>query len=283
MTITKGRTLEYIEQEWGTYIERFQRLSKEEQEKRVKEQGYERFRDMLAHILAWWEEGMIIISAIAENRPFERKEYDFNAFNAEAIAKYKDWDEAEFLAHFEKTRQKMGTDLRSMNEAVFENRRVQAWVNGIIFHHAREHLVALSRFLAIDLLENEWAEYVSFFNKLSDEKKKEFLSRQGFENFHDLLAHVIGWWEEGARIISGITDSPSFTWEARDTDSFNVELTQKYSSWSDRDLFTHYEAVRVAMIDLVAELPDDAFLNADIEGWLKDDVVGHYDDHPIPH
>ena len=283
MTITKGRTLEYIEQEWGTYIERFQRLSKEEQEKRVKEQGYERFRDMLAHILAWWEEGMIIISAIAENRPFERKEYDFNAFNAEAVAKYKDWDGAEFLAHFEKTRQKMGTDLRSMNEAVFENRRVQAWVNGIIFHHAREHLVALSRFLAIDLLENEWAEYVSFFNKLSDEKKKEFLSRQGFENFHDLLAHVIGWWEEGARIISGITDSPSFTWEARDTDSFNVELTQKYSSWSDRDLFTHYEAVRVAMIDLVAELPDDAFLNADIEGWLKDDVVGHYDDHPIPH
>jgi len=283
MTITKGRTLEYIEQEWGTYIERFQRLSKEEQDKRVKEQGYEQFRDMLAHILAWWEEGMIIISAIAENRPFERKEYDFNAFNAEAIAKYKDWDEAEFLAHFEKTRQKMGTDLRSMNEAVFENRRVQAWVNGIIFHHAREHLVALSRFLAIDLLENEWAEYVSFFNKLSDEKKKEFLSRQGFENFHDLLAHVIGWWEEGARIISGITDSPSFTWEARDTDSFNVELTQKYSSWSDRDLFTHYEAVRVAMIDLVAELPDDAFLNADIEGWLKDDVVGHYDDHPIPH
>jgi len=283
MTITKGRTLEYIEQEWGTYVERFQRLSKEEQEKRVKEQGYEQFRDMLAHILAWWEEGMSIISAIAEDRPFERKEYDFDAFNAEAVAKYKDWDEAEFLAYFEKTRQKMGTDLRSMNEAVFENRRVQAWVNGIIFHHAREHLVALSQFLAIDLLENEWAEYVSYFNKLSDEKKKEFLSRQGFENFHDLLAHVIGWWEEGARIISGIMDSPSFMWEARDTDSFNVELTQKYSSWSEGDLFTHYEAVRVAMIDLVAELPDDAFLNTDIEGWLKDDVVGHYDDHPIPH
>ena len=282
MSITKQRIMEYIEQEWGTYVERFNRLPKEEQEKRVKAQGYEQFRDMLAHILAWWDEGTGILLAIAEGREFERKKYDFDTFNAEAVAKYKDWDEAEFMAHFEKTRQKIGADLRSVDEAVFKNRRVQAWTNGIFIHHAREHLVALSRFLAIDLLGNEWAEYIPGFNKLGDEKKKEFLSKQGFDNFHDLLAHVIGWWEEGARIISGIMDSPAFTWEVRDTDAFNVELTQKYSSWSNDDLFAHYESVRVAMIDLVAELPEDAFLNNDIEGWLRDDVVGHYDDHPMP-
>jgi hypothetical protein len=40
--------------------------------------------------------------------------------------------------------------------------------------------------------------------------------------------------------------------------------------------------VRHALLDLIAELPDDAFLNSDIEGWLKDDVVAHYDEHPIP-
>jgi hypothetical protein len=32
----------------------------------------------------------------------------------------------------------------------------------------------------------------------------------------------------------------------------------------------------------VTRLPEDAFLNKDIEGWLISDVVGHYDDHPIP-
>lgn len=282
MSITKGRTLEYIEQEWGTYIERFQRLPKDEQEKRVKEQGYERFRDMLAHILAWWEDGMDIIIAIAEERPFERKKYDFDAFNAEAVAKYKDWDEAEFMAHFEKTRQKMGADLRSMNEAVFKNRRVRTWLHGIIHHHAREHLVALSRFLVVDMLENDWATYIVDFYNLDKEKKKEFLSRQGFATFHDLLAHVIGWWEEGARIIAGIIDSPSFTWGNLDADAYNRELVKKYSTWTDEDLFRHYESVRVAMLDLTAELPEDAFLNKDIEAWLRDDVVGHYDEHPIP-
>ena len=87
MPITKQRTLDYMEFEWKTYIERFNRLPKDEQSKRVKEMGYESFRDMLAHILAWWEEGMRIIRAIAEERDFERRKYDFDIFNAEAVAR----------------------------------------------------------------------------------------------------------------------------------------------------------------------------------------------------
>jgi hypothetical protein len=282
MSITKQRTLDYVEQEWGTYIERFNRLPGEEQSQRVKEMGYESFRDMLAHILAWWEEGMGIILSIAEGREFERKKYDFAVFNAEAVEKYRSWGESEFMAHFEKTRQKMGADLRSMDEAGFENRRVRTWIHAVIMDHAREHLVALSRFLVVDMLENEWATYIEDFNRLDDEKKKEFISQQGFNTFHNLVAHIIGWWEEGARIITGILDSPGFTWTNPETDGFNLELTRKYAGWSDDDLFKHYETVRSALLDLVADLPDDAFLNRDIESWLKDDVVGHYDEHPIP-
>ncbi|MEP6896246.1 MAG: ClbS/DfsB family four-helix bundle protein [Chloroflexota bacterium] len=282
MLMLKQRTLDYVKYEWGTYIERFNRLPKDEQERRRRATGYEQFRDMLAHILAWWDEGMGIILAIAEERQYERKKYDFDVFNAEAVAKYKDSDESEFLNQFEKTRQKMEADLGSMNEAVFENRRVQSWVRGVIIDHAREHLVALSRFLVVDMLKQEWATYITDFDQLSDEKQKEFLAKQGLGSFHDLVAHVIGWWEEGARIISGIMDSPSFTWESPDTDAFNAELTKKYSAWSDDDLYKHYESVRYAMLDLITKLPDDAFLNNDIEGWLKDDVVAHYDEHPIP-
>lgn len=282
MPVTMGRTLEYIQQEWGTYVERFLHLSKEEREKRVREQGYGRFRDLLAHILAWWEEGMGVIRAIAEERPFERRKYDFDVFNAEAVAKYRDWDENEFMAHFEGTRQKMEAELRSMKEAVFENRRVKAWLHAVVIHHAREHLVTLSRFLVVDMLENEWAAYIEDFRRLDEERKKDFLSKQGFATLHDLLAHVVGWWEEGARIITGIMDSPAFTWEPHDVDAFNRELVRKFETWSDDDLLRHYESVRLAMIELVAELPEDAFLNRDIEGWLRDDMVEHYDEHPIP-
>ena len=138
----KQRTLDFIEIEWATYIERFNRLPVEAGQKRVKNQGYARFCDMLAHILSWWEEAMPIILAIAEEREYERKKYDFDVFNAEAVARYKDWDEAKFLAHFEEMRQKSAADLRLMNEAAWENRRVKSWINGVFIHHAREHLVA---------------------------------------------------------------------------------------------------------------------------------------------
>lgn len=282
MPITRERTLAFIEHEWGTYVERFYRLPQEKRERRVREQGYERFRDMLAHILAWWQEGMTIIRATAEERELERKKYDFDAFNAKAVAAFKDWHEAHFMAHFEESRQKMAAELRSMKEALFEHRRVRAWLRAVIYHHAREHLVTLSRFLLMDMLENEWAEYIPNFQRLTEEQKKDFLSKQGFANFHDLLAHIIGWWEEGARVITGILDSPSFTWQPPDTDAFNRELIQKYAAWTDDDLFRHYETVRLGLLDLTADLPDDAFLNDDIEGWLKDDVVSHYDDHPLP-
>jgi hypothetical protein len=282
MPITKERTLEFIEEEWGTYVERFRRLPAQEQEKRVKEQGYERFRDMLAHILAWWEEGMEIIRAIAADRPFERKKYDFDAFNAGAVARYRDWDEAALFDQFEKMRQTMAADLGSMNEAVFENRRVRSWLNGIVYHHAREHLVALSRFLVVDMLENEWAAYIRDFQRLDEEKRREFVAKQGFGSFNALVAHVTGWWEEAARIVTGIMDSPAFTWENPEPDAYNRMLVQKYASWSEDDLFRHFETVRLAMLELVGDLPEDAFLNRDIEAWLRDDVVGHYDEHPIP-
>lgn len=282
MPITKQRALDYLQYEWAIYVDRFNRLPADEQEKRVTKQGYETFQDMLAHILAWWEEGMQVIRAIAEEREFEHRKYDFDVFNAEAVAKYKPWDEAEFMAHLEKTRQTMEAELKSMDETVFENRRVKAWLRGIVFSHAREHLVTLSRFQTVSVLENEWAEYNENFHKLDAEKQKEFLAKQGLGSFHDLLAHITGWWEEGARIISGILASPGFTWSEHDTNQFNLDLTKKYSSWSDDDLLTHYETVRLALIELVETLPDDAFLNKDIEGWLATDVIEHYDEHPIP-
>ena len=50
MPVTKERTLDYVELEWGTYVERFNRLPKDEGNKRVKAMGYESLRDLLAHL-----------------------------------------------------------------------------------------------------------------------------------------------------------------------------------------------------------------------------------------
>lgn len=279
MLAYKQRTIDFLEIEWATYIERFNRLPAEERLKRVKAQGYQRLRDMLAHVLAWWEEAMPIILAIAEEREYARKKYDFDAFNAEAVAKYKSWDEAEFLAHFEKMRQKAASDLKSMNEAAWENRRVRSWVNGVFIHHAREHLVALSRFLTLDTLENEWNTYIEDFEKIED--KDGFLKKQGVENFRELLGHVIGWWEEGERIITDILKDANFKRQDYNTDAFNAELIVKYKKLSDTEAQKQFENKRQAMIQFVHDLPEEAFTNMDIEGWLAADVVEHLDEHAV--
>ena len=279
MSDFKKRTLNFLEIEWATYIERFNRWPAHYGLKRVNDQGYEQFRDMLAHILAWWEEGMGIILAIAEEREYERRKYDFDVFNAEAVAKYKSWNESEFLAHFEKTRQNAAASLKSMNEAAWENHRVRGWVNGIFINHAREHLVALSRFLALETLQNEWVTCIEDFEKIED--KDAYLKKQGFENFRELLGHVVGWWEEGERIILGILKDPNFKWQDHDTNAFNAELIVKYKKLSDAEVQKQFESKRQDMLKLVNDLPEDAFMNRDIENWLAADIVEHYDEHSI--
>ncbi len=279
MQTYKQRTLNFLEIEWATYIERFNRWPAEEGLKRVNAQGYKQFRDMLAHVLAWWEEAMPIILAIAEQREYARKKYDFDAFNADAVAKYEDWDEAEFLAHFEKTRLKAAADLTSMDEAAWENRRVRSWINGVFINHAREHLVASSRFLILDTLENEWKTYIEKFEKIED--KDTFLKKQGVANFRELLGHVAGWWEEGEGIIMSILKDPNYGSDGRDTDAFNAELIAKYTNLSDAEVQKQFEDKRQDMIKLVSDLSDDAFTNKDIEGWLAADIAEHFDEHAV--
>ena len=279
MSNIKQRTLDFLEIEWATYIERFNRWPVEEREKRVKAQGFERFRDMLAHVLGWWDEAMEIILAIADGREYPRKKYDFDAFNADAVETYKDWDESKFLAHFEEVRQKIILDLKSMNEAAWDDRKVRIWTHNVFIHHAREHLVASSRFLMLDTLENEWGRYIEGFEKIDN--KEAFLKNQGVGSFRELLGHMIGWWEAGERIIRGVLADPNFDIQEPDTDAFNVELIEKYKKLSDVEVQSQFETKRQDMIKLVSALPEDAFTNTDIEGWLAADVAGHYDDHAV--
>ena len=129
----------------------------------------------------------------------------------------------------------------------------------------------------LDTLENEWRTYIADIEKLEDQNT--FFKQQGVESLRELLGHVIGWWEEGGRIIKGIVYQPGFDWEDLDTDAFNAELIEKYKKLSDAEVRKEYESARLDMIRLVKELPEEAFTNATVESWLAADVAGHFDEH----
>ena len=62
---------------------------------------------------------------------------------------------------------------------------------------------------------------------------------------------------------------------------FNAELIVKYKKLSDAEVQEQFEDKRLDMIKLVNDLPEDAFTNKDIEGWLAADIAEHFDEHAI--
>ena len=84
-------------------------------------------------------------------------------------------------------------------------------------------------------------------------------------------------------MVTGILKDPNFKWHAerRDTDAFNAELIVKYRKLSDAEVQKYFESKRQDMIKLANDLPEDAFINRDIEDWLAADVVEHYHGHTI--
>lgn len=134
----------------------------------------------------------------------------------------------------------------------------------------------------IHALDGGWAVYIPRFLALSPQVQAQFLRQQGFDRFRDLLAHVIAWWEEGHRVISGIIDDPTFTWDAPDVDAFNAEAIQRFANMPEEELFDYFDRMRQVMLALVSELPEDALQNEDIANWLYADVIEHLQDHALP-
>ncbi len=134
----------------------------------------------------------------------------------------------------------------------------------------------------IHALDGGWAVYIPRFQALSPQAQAAFLQQQGFARFRDLIAHVIAWWEEGHRVISGIIDDPSFTWQLPDVDAFNAEAIARFANMPENELYDYFDRMRQVMLNLVSELPEDALQNADIADWLFLDVIEHLQDHALP-
>lgn len=83
----------------------------------------------------------------------------------------------------------------------------------------------------------------------------------------------------GTHIVTGILNDPNFTWQDPDTDLYNAELIEKNKNIPDAEILEQFESKRQALLRLVNEIPERAFADTNIEGWLAADVVGHYDEH----
>ncbi len=137
--LTRSQVLHALQHDWATYAEKFHCLEPEAQAEFLKEQGYARFADLLAHITGWWEVGHRAIENYLKDTQYKPPEYDVDQFNAEAVAKSQGQDEETILKTFEAKRLFLIEWIWSLPESSFENEKVAKQFNMELIGHLTDH------------------------------------------------------------------------------------------------------------------------------------------------
>jgi hypothetical protein len=133
--------LDMLQREWAAYMERFRGLSEEEQTAFLQKQGFPRFRDLLAHIVAWWEEGLQLIDSVAKDPSYRMPDMDVDAYNARVLEMFGALDESDVWKKYEATRAALLELLINLPTEVYEHQQVQDWLKSDVIEHYFDHAV----------------------------------------------------------------------------------------------------------------------------------------------
>lgn len=142
--VTRQQLIKALDQDWGTYANRFRLLPDEDRRRFLNAQGFSRFADLLAHVMAWWEEGIRIRKIMLKDSGFRTPEYDIDGFNARAIKRFAAMDETGVERAFEAARQDLVGQVATLPEKAFQDNRITEWLHMDILGHFREHQIPLS-------------------------------------------------------------------------------------------------------------------------------------------
>jgi hypothetical protein len=137
--LTRTELIATLNGGWGNYIARFRALSPAEQQQWLGAQGYARFGDLLAHVVAWWVDGQQVIAHVAADPAYPLRDYDVDAFNAEAVVQYAGLDEAAMIAAYEQARTAWIPLINGLSVAAFQNPKIAERLYPEIIGHLGEH------------------------------------------------------------------------------------------------------------------------------------------------
>ena len=140
-TTTREQFIDRLNNNWQPYPNHFQCLSPEAQSAFLQKQGYATFPQLLAHIIAWWQDGAQMIEQMRENPSLPLPNYNVDDFNARAVRQFASMDEAGIFQAYEAQRLAMlhlVTNLPN-NQLAQENINTRLYYE--IMAHWTEHLL----------------------------------------------------------------------------------------------------------------------------------------------
>jgi hypothetical protein len=139
MTLIREQLLASLHTDWGTFVERFQCLSPDAQAAYLQQQGYTRIADLLAHVIAWWREGLAAIPVMLSNPAYTSPDQDVDQFNAQAVESFHNLDEMVVIAIFEDLRQQWLELAGGLPDEAFQNHQITDRLHIEIIGHYTEH------------------------------------------------------------------------------------------------------------------------------------------------
>lgn len=129
--------IDALQREWRGYAARFDALSPDDQHLFLEKQGFARFRDVVAHVIAWWETGIRMIGAGGEEDPCEAEDVD--AFNAAAIQRFDRLEVAQVYEAYERTRLVLLNLVGTIPDDILSKPTAQGWLRADVIDHYYEH------------------------------------------------------------------------------------------------------------------------------------------------
>jgi hypothetical protein len=131
--------IDMLQREWGGYLGRFHSLSTKEQAGLLEKQGFKRFRDLAAHIIAWWEQGIHVVEGSSTDDPIDVEDVD--AFNAEAVERFGKLEEPQVFSTYDSMRLTLANLVDMLPDEVLSKPNVRSWLRADVIDHYYEHAV----------------------------------------------------------------------------------------------------------------------------------------------
>ena len=142
--ITREAFLERLDNDWRDLIERFEALSRQDQENYLARQGYARLADLLAHVIAWWQDGVVEIEKMRADPALPLKGYDVDVFNAEALKRFGDSSPEEVIQTYRSQQRVMVELVKGLSNAELAQQNINKRLYYEIIQHWTEHELILN-------------------------------------------------------------------------------------------------------------------------------------------
>jgi hypothetical protein len=139
MTISREQILETLQSGWGNYAARFHQLSPLTQAAELNRQGYARFADILAHVIAWWRDGLQAIPSILADPAYRSPDIDVDPFNARAVIAFRDMAEPAVQKIFDDTHRQWIDLVNALPDQAFRDERIAKRLEIEVIGHLQEH------------------------------------------------------------------------------------------------------------------------------------------------